>query len=72
MVGSAQMRSLLRRTPNWPTGSCACYCNRVDKGVIEINEEGTFVDQGSENGVCHALECNTSIRQAEQHAGELE
>ena len=44
----------------------------VDKDVIKINEEDTFVDKGGEDGVCHALECAASIRQAERHVGELE
>ena len=44
---------------------------RVDKDVIEINED-TFVDKGGEDGVFHALECTTVIRQAEWHASELE
>ena len=36
----------------------------VDKDVIEINEEDTFVDKGGEDGFCHALECVASMRQA--------
>ena len=43
----------------------------VDKDVVEINEDA-FVNKGNEDGVCHALECNTGIKQAEWHAGELE
>ena len=33
---------------------------RVDKDVIEINED-TFADKGGKDGVSHALECVANI-----------